>query len=148
MRRFYVRFIAVLFIIVAIWNILLFFHGIFFNHYGNLTFLFNSIVLISAGERLYSFREFGRKLAIGIFGLHLLLVLFYSYLAFSSRDFGFSINALGFSYETDSQLLYAAVTIPLILIDICSVVVLLDEKTRLIFKETSEKSLIEQSSPQ
>ena len=146
MRRFFVRFIAVLFILLGLWNIILFLHEIFYNHYGNLTYLFNSIILVSTGDHLYRLREWGRKLAIGVFGLHILMILFFSFLEFSDGDFGFSIHALGYIYESDSLLLYAAMFIPMVLIDVFSALMLLQKETRALFDNRSWKAEVERLS--
>jgi predicted membrane channel-forming protein YqfA (hemolysin III family) len=134
MRIFSIRLVAVCFLILGLWNIFLFFQGMFMHDSANLAYVVIGIILFRAGDNLYALKEIGRKLALGILGIHVLQIIYSIYLAVFQKDFTFTWTGLGTSFHSDSVFFFAALLIPWLIIEVLFGVLLLQGKTKLLFQ--------------
>lgn len=135
MRVFYIRMLAVYMIVIGLWNGFHFFQGISVDGIKNLAYLVTASILIKCGMDLFALKEFGRKLALAVMGIYSILILFVIFLAVSMNEISFTWIGLGTSIQSGNASLFFAIVIPVLLITVLSILLLLNNKTQLVFQK-------------
>lgn len=134
MRIIFIRLVAICFLILGLWNIFLFFKGMYTNDSANLVYVVTGIILFRAGDNLFSLKELGRKLALVIVGIKVLQIIITIFLAMSRKTFTFTWTSLGASFHSDSVFLFIALVVVWILIQVVLGLLLFQEKTKVVFQ--------------
>lgn len=139
MRLIYIRLVAVYFFITGLWNIYSFQQVVSTSGTANLGYLVNAYILINGAIILFSLKEFGRKLALFIIGMNILVLIFKIYLAISIPFSSFNWTGLGTSFHSSSKPLYFGLVIFWLLNLVFCGAILLSNKTRAIFTKQGIK---------
>ncbi len=137
MRKTLVRIVAVGFMALGLWNLLafLFQEGGFMGGSMNLTYAIVAAALFQIGIDLFRIKEIARKLALGLLGLSGLLLLGYEVLAFSGPGFSSTESPMGYYLHNQEMVMQAALSVPWLALVIFAGVLLLQEKTRQVFRQ-------------